>query len=108
MIAEDLFELAQLYKQFWNEDSCVETMNTQFIKFQKNDSHILISAIDNNKLIGSFMGVICEELYGDCKPFLVLENMIVDINYRNKGIGKALITKLEEIATKRIVLKCYL
>ena len=101
MIADDIFELAQLYRQFWNEDSCVETMNKQFIKFQKNDSHILISAIDNNKLIGSVMGVICEELYGDCKPFLVLENMIVDINYRNKGLGKALITKLEEIATKK-------
>lgn len=101
MIADDIFELAQLYRQFWNEESCVETMNKQFTKFQKNDSHILISAIDNNKLIGSVMGVICEELYGDCKPFLVLENMIVDINYRNKGLGKALITKLEEIASKK-------
>lgn len=73
MIADDIFELAQLYRQFWNEDSCVETMTKQFIKFQKNDSHILISAIDNSKLIGSVMGVICEELYGDCKPFLVLK-----------------------------------
>lgn len=27
--------------------------------------------------------------------------MIVDINYRNKGLGKELITKLEEIATKK-------
>lgn len=52
-------------------------------------------------LIGSVMGVICEELYGDCKPFLVLENMIIDKAYRNQGVGKELISELEKIATKR-------
>lgn len=51
------------------------------------------------------MGVICEELYGDCRPFLVLENMIIDKSYRKKGIGKALISELEEVATKKIVHK---
>lgn len=101
MIADDILELVQLYRQFWNEESCIESMHKQFYKFKKNNSHILISAIENNKLIGSVMGVICEELYGDCKPFLVLENMIVDKNYREKGVGKALISELEAIATKR-------
>jgi len=101
MVADDISELAKLYAQFWNEESCVETMHRQFIKFQKNSSHILVSAIENNKLIGSVMGVICEELYGDCKPFLVLENMIVDKAYKNQGVGKALISELEKIATKK-------
>ncbi|HWO95857.1 MAG TPA: GNAT family N-acetyltransferase [Bacillus sp. (in: firmicutes)] len=101
MIAEDIPQLEQLYRQFWGEESCIETMNKQFKKLHQNNSYILISAIENNKLIGSVMGVICEELYGDCKPFLVLENMIVDKNYRNKGAGKALISELEKIAAKR-------
>jgi predicted N-acetyltransferase YhbS len=101
MIAEDIPQLEQLYRQFWGEESCVDAMNKQFQKLQENNSHIFISAIDNNKLIGSVMGVVCEELYGDCKPFLVLENMIVDKNYRNKGVGKALISELEKMATKR-------
>lgn len=101
MIAEDIPQLEQLYRQFWGEESCFETMKKQFHKLHKNNSHIFIIAIENNNLIGSVMGVICEELYGDCKPFLVLENMIVDKNYRNKGIGKALISELEKIATKR-------
>jgi len=38
----------------------------------------LLSAVENSLLIGSAMGVICGELYGDCRPFLVLENMIVE------------------------------
>ncbi len=87
MITDDIPQLEQLYRQFWNAESCAETMNRQFTKLQKKDNYIFISAIENNKLFGSVMGILCEELYGDCKPFLVLENMIVDKNYRNKGIG---------------------
>jgi predicted N-acetyltransferase YhbS len=101
MIEEDIPQLEQLYRQFWGEESCIKTMKKQFNKLHKKDSHIFISAIENTKLIGSVMGVICEELYGDCKPFLVLENMIEDKSYREKGIGKVLISELEKIATKR-------
>lgn len=101
MISEDIPELAGLYKQFWNEASCIESMYKQFEKLQKRGSHIFLSAVEDNILIGSVMGVICEELYGDCRPFLVLENMIVDKEYRNKGVGKALISELERIAKEK-------
>jgi len=98
MVANDIPELAQLYKQFWNEDSCLETMYSQFKKVCEKGTHVLLSAVENERLIGSVMGVICEELYGTCEPFMVLENMIVDNKYRNKGIGKALIAELEKNA----------
>lgn len=101
MIASDIPQLAKLYKQFWNEDSCIDKMNNQFNKICQADTHVLLSAVENNRLLGSVMGVICEELYGSCEPFMVLENMIVDKESRNKGIGKALISKLEEIAAER-------
>ncbi|TGE38877.1 GNAT family N-acetyltransferase [Desulfosporosinus fructosivorans] len=101
MIKEDIPQLALLYKQFWGEESSIETMYVKFYKFQENGSHILLSAVEDNQLIGSVMGVICEELYGDCKSFLVLENMIVDKKYRNRGIGKALIMELEIRAAEK-------
>jgi len=101
MIKEDIPQLAQLFKQFWGEESCVDTMKIKFNKFQENGSHILLSAIENNQLIGSVMGVICEEMYGDCKSFLVLENMIVDKEYRNRGIGTALISEIERRAAEK-------
>jgi Acetyltransferases len=101
MIIADIPELALLYKQFWNEDSCIELMCSQFKKLCKCDTHILLSAVENGKLIGSVMGVICEELYGSCKPFMVLENMIVDSQFRNKGVGKALVSELEKIAVQK-------
>lgn len=101
MIANDIPELAQLYRQFWNEDSCIEIMYSQFKKVSENGTHVLLSAVENKSLIGSVMGVICEELYGNCKPFMVLENMIVDDKCRNKGIGKALVAELEKIAINK-------
>lgn len=101
MIVEDIPQLEQLYRQFWGEASSIERMSKQFNKLQKNDSHVILSAIEDNKLVGSVMGIICEELYGDCKPFLVLENMIVDENYRKIGVGKALISELEIIANQK-------
>lgn len=101
MVADDIPELAQLYKQFWNEDSCIDTMYNQFNKFSESSTHVLLSAVDNGRLIGSVMGVICEELYGCCEPFMVLENMIIDNNHRNKGVGKALISELEKIAANK-------
>lgn len=73
-------------------------MKAKFEKFEETGSHILLSALEGNRLVGSVMGVICEELYGDCKLFLVLENMIVDKDYRNMGVGSALIKELERRA----------
>ena len=101
MIADDISQLAQLYKQFWDEESCVETMKKTFNRLEDEGSYILLSAVEDKRLIGSVMGIICGELYGDCKPFMVLENMIVDKEYRNLGVGKALISELEKKATEK-------
>jgi len=100
MTVEDIPKLALLYKQFWNEDSCVETMVKQFEKLQKSNTHILLSAVEDGELIGSVMGIICEDLYSKCKPFLVIENMIVDKKYRRKGVGRALIQETEKQAVE--------
>lgn len=101
MTAGDIPQLAELYKQFWNEDSCIDKMNYQFNKICQADTHVLLSAVEKDRIIGSVMGVICEELYGSCEPFMVLENMIVDKESRKKGIGKALISELERIAADK-------
>jgi ribosomal protein S18 acetylase RimI-like enzyme len=98
---EDIPQLEKLYKQFWNKNSNIEKMQKQFEKIKHNDTHIILCAIDESNLIGSVMGIVCEDLYGDCKPFLVIENMIIDKNYRRKGIGKILFLEIETIAKER-------
>ena len=97
----DIERLSELYYQFWNEKSNTNKMKDKFVQLCNNDAYIFLCAIENEKLIGSVMGIICEELYGECKPFLLVEDMIVDSNYRKKGIGKALFAELEQSAIAR-------
>lgn len=67
MIADDIPKLALLYKQFWNEDSCEEAMIKQFEKLQRSDNYVLLSAVLGGELIGSAMGIDCEDLYDKCE-----------------------------------------
>ncbi len=99
--ARDLPQLAELYEQFWGEKSNPEKMAGQLEKLEGRDTHILLAAVEGSKLLGSVMGIVCEELYGDCSPFLVVENMIVDKACRRAGVGHALLTELEKRAKIR-------
>ncbi|SFG16794.1 GNAT family N-acetyltransferase [Sporolactobacillus nakayamae] len=101
MNANDLPQLAALYRQFWNEESNVDKMRAQFEKVNRQKTHILLSAIADHRLVGSVMGVVCAELYGDCRPFLVVENMVVDQATRRMGVGTHLLGELEKQARVR-------
>ena len=85
---EDLPALASLFKQFWNEESQVDAMQKQFEHMGKEGNYIVLGAFEDNRLVGSVMGIICRELYGHCQPFMLLENFIVDDSLRGTGIGK--------------------
>jgi GNAT superfamily N-acetyltransferase len=96
----DLLALAGLYRQFWGEESCPEKMRTTFRRLTADPRYLLLGARDGGRLVGSAMGIVCEELYGDCQPFLVVEDVIVDETHRRLGIGAALMGELERLALK--------
>ncbi len=97
----DLAQLAILYKQFWGDESNVQKMEEQFDIISHEGNHIILVCEINNAVVGSVMGIVCKELYGDCNPFLVVENMIVDKSSRHKGIGTLLLHELERLAKER-------
>ena len=101
MKKEDLPALAELYRQFWNEPSDLLSIERQFRRISQNSSYILLSAVLCGCLVGSVMGILCEDLYGDGQPFLVVENMIVDRESRRAGIGSALLHRLEVLAREQ-------
>lgn len=98
---KDLPQLAKLYQQFWNDESDVSKMEEQFDVIQMENNHIILVSEIGNQVVGSVMGVVCRELYGDCRPFLVVENMIVDKEYRKQSIGSKLLAQLEILAKER-------
>ena len=97
----DLEPLAELFRQFWGEKSSPEKMRSTFARLVTNPAYILITANENGRLVGFVMGVICEELSGNCKPFMVIEDLIVDINQRGNGVGSALVRELEKCAIEQ-------
>lgn len=96
----DLAALAALYAPFWDEAMDEAVMRRQWESLEAGGRHILLAAEDGGRLVGSVMGVVCEELYGDGRPFLVVENLIVDKGQRRKGAGRML-RELEKAAAAR-------
>ena len=100
VIDGDIEELAKLYKQFWGTESCVDKMRAKLPKIDQNPSYIILVAVEEGNVIGTVMGIVCDELYGDCKPFLVIEDVIVGKDNRRNGVGTALMRELEVYAAK--------
>jgi len=101
LVELDLEDLGCLYEQFWGEKSSLEKMSLVFRRLDANPNYILLGAKENKCLAGSVMGIVCEELYGKCEPFMVIEDVIVDKNYRRRGVGSELMGRLEEYANDR-------
>jgi ribosomal protein S18 acetylase RimI-like enzyme len=97
---DDLVGLAALYKQFWGQSSSLEKMRATFQRLNKDPNYLLLVADKENVIVGSVMGIICEELYGDCRPLMVVEDVIVDKHQRRLGIGSSLMRQLEGYAVK--------
>lgn len=101
MVVEDIFELSQLYRLFRDEESSIQCMQNIFAKMDKNEDYYVLSAVKQDKLVGSISGVVCMDLYGDCRPYMVVENFVVAADSRRKGIGEKLFTSIETIAKER-------
>lgn len=98
---KDLVDVAKLYTLFWNDSMDISKMEQNFSELSKNPNYIFLCAEENGKVIGTIQGIICDELYGECVPFLVMENFVIAERYRGKGIGRQLLNELEKIGKER-------
>ena len=94
----DLPQLAVLYEQLVEEPSSPQRMRETFAKLAADPNYRLLGAFEDERLAGSVMGVVCHDLIGDCRPFMVVENVIVSDAFRGKKVGKLLMEELERIA----------
>lgn len=104
LTGNDMKALALLYEGFWGEKSSEEKMRKLYSKLEKDERYLFLGAFDDDRLAGSVMGVVCEELYGECKPFLVVDDLIVAEDYRRKGVARALMEEVQDFGIKA---ECY-
>lgn len=101
----DLEQLADLYTKLVGTETNRSSMQAMYEKISANPDYILIGAKDENQqLLGSLMGIVCTDLVGDCRPFMVIENVIVSEKSRRQGVGKLLMSYIEEQGRER---NCY-
>jgi len=95
----DLQGLKNLYERgFDSSGTDFENMFKTYDIIKDNKNYKILCAKINGLVVGSVMGVACFELFGDCKPFMVVENVVVLKKYRKQGIAKRLMIRLEEHA----------
>ncbi|WP_428562857.1 MAG: GNAT family N-acetyltransferase [Solidesulfovibrio sp. DCME] len=64
------------------------------------DYHLLGATVDG-VLAGAVLGVVCLDVVGECRPFMVVENVVVAGPYRRRGVGRELLAELERRARQR-------
>ena len=52
------------------------------------------------ELLGTVMGIICLDIAAACRPFMLIENVVVAERARGRGIGKKLMASVERIAVE--------
>lgn len=100
----DLESLAQLYEELSGEETNLFQMKENFKLIESNPNYIVLTAKEDSLVVGSVMGIICLDLVGKCKPFMVLENVVVKSTWHGKGIGVKLMEEIERIGRNR---NCY-
>ena len=97
----DLDGLKKLYDTgFQGLYSNIAKMNENYELIKNSSSYIVLCAKDGDKIIASIIGIINIDFKGECKPFMVVENVIVAEEYRRMGIGNKLMAQIENIAIK--------
>lgn len=103
---EDLEQLLNLYTQL--HDNAIPEQDSELAavwdEILNDKNHHIIAAEENGQIISSCVCVIVPNLTRNLKPYALIENVITDINYRNKGFATACLNYARQIAVEN---QCY-
>ena len=99
--AQDLEQLNQIYLQLNESGSDPARMKSAFDSIRQNPDYYLLVAKREDQIVGTLMGIVCHVLADNCKPFLVVENVVVREDYRRQGIAQKMFQRIEEWAKEK-------
>ena len=98
---EDVEDLLELYKKLTPFENSLEKSIEIYKEMLQEEQYLIVVAKEDDKVIGSVLGVCCKSIAAGGKPFLVIEDVIVDNKVRGKGIGKKLMKTLDKFAKEK-------
>jgi GNAT superfamily N-acetyltransferase len=94
---EHLPGILRLYKQLIpDEEPTTLSKGKKTWKLIEKDNIKYFVALDESKVVASAFIAIIPNLIGNGRPFGIIENVIVDKDYRCLGLGKSIMNKLIE------------
>lgn len=66
-------------------------------KIAADEEKYLLVAVDegSGEIVGSLLGVVFEDICGDCRPILLVENVAVLERYQGRGVGRMMFEEIE-------------
>ncbi|KHF39348.1 hypothetical protein LQ50_15770 [Halalkalibacter okhensis] len=96
----DLSSLSELFVELTEHKTNQYSMKEQFEIISNNPNYFVVVAVENEAVVGTAMGILCNDLVGNCNTFLLVENVVVAPSCRGKGIGQMLMRSLEEFGNR--------
>lgn len=69
-------------------------------KIETLENYYLCLACEGEKILGTAMGILCEDICEDCRNFLVIENVFVKGECRGMGVAEQIFQELEQWGRK--------
>lgn len=95
---DELEQLAQLYQHLLPNEVSIDRMREVLARNRTNPYHVVLAAKVEGNVVGSLLAVCCDMLFGQCRPFMVIEDVVVDEAHRRRGIGRALMDRAKRHA----------
>lgn len=100
----DLAPLRELFLDLSDHETDVARLAANFSRVADDPGYILLGAKLDGQLVGFMMGIICLDFVGSCRPFMVVENVVVSRAARRQGVARQLWAALEAEARQQ---DCY-
>lgn len=102
---EEINQLLELYTQLNNDIPIMDDrLLSLWDNILSNSNYHIIVAIEDEKIVSSCTCVIVPNLTHNQRPYAYVENVVTDINYRNRGLATACLNYAKEIALNN---NCY-
>lgn len=103
---QDLEGLLELYTQLHENARPVITKELRQLweKILEDKNHHIICGLVDEKIVASIVLIIIPNLTHNQQPYALVENVITDAGYRNKGFGTMLLNYARDVAKRE---NCY-
>lgn len=68
---------------------------------RKRNVIFLVAENNNSQVVGFVLGKVSKKVWWNCRPVGFIDDVVVDSNYRQQGIGQMLLLEFEKIAKRQ-------